>query len=338
MGLNFSNSARSVHAICTYTRSSMLIPACASTAFSPSSRFLISSSICSGAFPVFGSRPSRPAKYSVFPERTASLNGSCAGLSGRLMAFRVGCIVTCENAPCTVRIPATAKTTTRKLMRRFIFPSIRLTCPRECNTQVRVRQAAEAVLAPEDHHLRGIPNSFEFERDEPHANEVQRSEAHAQPQQHSEKKRPPPHLLQRSAGDSAADEEQCCSEAASSESEDPLGGMLERGEVGVENRGENEEGDEPRELRAGPAAPTNGNVLGALVFGGRRGQCERDDPQGAGKFYGGADYQGLGAVLCGGAHHGTRVVDCQCGPQSELRLRKMEGISDRRKNEHGDRI
>src|SRR5213082_683656 len=336
MGLNFSNRARSVHAICTYTRSSMLIPACASTAFSPSSRFLISSSICSGAFPVFGSRPSRPAKYSVLPERIASLNGSCAGLSGRLMAFRVGCIVTCENAPCTVRIPATAKTTTRKLMRRFIFPSIRLTCrvsviprcafgkpPKRC----RPRKTAISVVSP---------NSFEFERDEPHANEVQRSEAHTQPQQPSEKKRPPPHPLQRSAGDSAADEEQCCSEAESSESEEPLGEMLERGEIGVQNRGENEEGDEPRELRAGPAAPTNGNVLGALVFGGRRGQCKRNDPQGAGKFYGGADYQGLGAVLCGRAHDGTRVVDCQCGPQSELRLRKVEGLSDRRKNEQGD--
>ena len=40
--------------------------------------------------------------------------------------------------------------------------------------------------------------------------------------------------------------------------------MLERGEIGVENRGENEEGDEPRELRAGPTVPTNGNVLGAV--------------------------------------------------------------------------
>src|SRR5256885_11879601 len=60
------------------------------------------------------------------------------------------------------------------------------------------------------------------------SNEVQRSEGHTQPQQPSEKKRPPPHPRQRSAGDSAADEEQCCSEAESSESEEPLGEMLER--------------------------------------------------------------------------------------------------------------
>src|SRR5436853_7835681 len=114
--------------------------------------------------------------------------------------------------------------------------------------------------------------------------------------------------------------------------------MLERGEIGVENRGENEEGDEPRELRAGPTVPTNGNVLGAVVFDGRRGQRERNDPQGAGKFYGGANHQGLGAILCGGADDGTCVVDGQCGPQSELRLRKMEGVSGGRKNHEGDWI
>src|SRR6266550_6566713 len=199
MGLNFSNSARSVHAICTYTRSSMLIPACASTAFSPSSRFLISSSICSGAFPVFGSRPSRPAKYSVFPDRIASLNGSCAGLSGRLMAFLAGCIVTCEPALCTVRIPATAKTTTRKLMRRFMF------ClhsndlpdrPRECNTQIRLRQVVRRGLVCRQTTISiASRNSFELESYKPRSNEVQRSESHSQPQQHAEKERAPAHLV-----------------------------------------------------------------------------------------------------------------------------------------------
>src|SRR5205814_963978 len=36
------------------------------------------------------------------------------------------------------------------------FPLHSVDLPRECNTQVRVRQAAEAVPAPEDRHLRGI--------------------------------------------------------------------------------------------------------------------------------------------------------------------------------------
>src|SRR5260370_43242 len=98
----------------------MVMPAAASTPFSPSSKSLISSSIFSGAVPVFGSSPIRPARYSVFPVRIASLNGNCASLPGRLIAFLVGCIVTCENAPRTVIIPATAKTTTRKPMRRFM--------------------------------------------------------------------------------------------------------------------------------------------------------------------------------------------------------------------------
>src|SRR2546430_15958214 len=96
--------------------------------------------------------------------------------------------------------------------------------------------------------------------------------------------------------------------------------MLERGEIGVENRGENEEGDEPRELRAGPTDPTNGNVLGAVVFDGRGGQRERNAPQGAGQFYGGAKQQGLGAALCGGADEGTNVEGRQIGPQDGPRL------------------
>src|SRR5713226_295846 len=143
MGLNFSKSERSVQEICTYTRSSMVIPACASTSFSPSSNSLISSSIFSGGFPVFGSRPIRPARYSVFPDRIASLNGASIGPPASLITFLVGCIVTCENAPCTVSIPPTTKTIARKPMRRFILclhsnhlPDL----PRECNTQSLSRQ------------------------------------------------------------------------------------------------------------------------------------------------------------------------------------------------------
>src|SRR6266566_2341136 len=69
------------------------------------------------------------------------------------MAFLVGCIVTCENAPRTVIIPATAKTTVRKLMRRFILclpsndpPSL----PREFSTQSSLQQApvGPAQLVP----------------------------------------------------------------------------------------------------------------------------------------------------------------------------------------------
>src|SRR5712692_2615166 len=69
---------------------------------------------------------------------------SVASLPGRLIAFLVGWIVTCENAPCTVRIPATTKTTTRKLMRRFMnclhsddLPDM----PRDFNIRIVLQQA-----------------------------------------------------------------------------------------------------------------------------------------------------------------------------------------------------
>src|SRR6266700_146146 len=147
MGLNFWNNDKSVHAICTYTRSSMVIPAWASTSFSPSSSNLISSSILSGTLLVFGSTPILPARYSVFPDRIPSLNGACTGPPANLITFLVGCIVTCENAPRTVKIPATANATNRKLMRRFMFSLHSNDLPhppRECNTQFRPRQAPAA--------------------------------------------------------------------------------------------------------------------------------------------------------------------------------------------------
>src|SRR6266704_6462686 len=144
MGLNFWNNDKSVHAICTYTRSSMVIPAWASTSFSPSSSNLISSSIFSGTWLVFGSTPILPARYSVFPDRIPSLNGACTGPPANLITFLVGCIVTCESAPRTVKIPATANATNRKLIRRFMFSLHSNDLPhppRECNTQFRPRQA-----------------------------------------------------------------------------------------------------------------------------------------------------------------------------------------------------
>src|SRR5439155_2344808 len=101
--------------------------------------------------PVFGSMPIRPARYSVFPARMASLNGAVIGPPAILITLRVACGVGCENAPRTVRIPATAKTAVRKPMRRFMFPlhlnGLRNT-PRECNTQFSSRQARLRHLQP----------------------------------------------------------------------------------------------------------------------------------------------------------------------------------------------
>src|SRR5437660_11022078 len=78
----------------------------------------------------------------------ASLNGAVIGPPAILITFLVACGVGCENAPRTVRIPATAKTTARKLMRRFMFPPFEWPSdiPRECNTQFSPRQARVALI------------------------------------------------------------------------------------------------------------------------------------------------------------------------------------------------
>src|SRR5882762_8734609 len=343
MGLNFSKRDKSVHAICTYTKSSIVIPAWASTSFSPSSRILISSSIFSGAFPVFGSNPIRPARYNVLPARIASLNGACTGPPASLITLRAACGVGCENAPRTVRIPATAKTTTRKLMRRFmncLHSNDLPNTPRECNTQIRLRQAVRRILACARQKVFSIAsrNSFELERDKPRSNKVQRSKAHAQPKQHAEKEGAPPHLFQRGAGDAAANEEKCRGQAKSSESEEPLSEMFERGKIGIDNGGENKKCDEPGELDAEIAGAAAGGIPGAAAPDGRSREGKRNDPESAGEFYGGADDQSLGAVFRGGADDGTGVVNRQRGPESELRLRKVKRVSDRRKNQQGDRI
>src|SRR5438132_12506053 len=59
----------------------------------------------------------------------ASLNGAVIGPPVILITLRVACGVGCENAPRTVRIPATARTAVRKPMRRFMISSIRMACP-----------------------------------------------------------------------------------------------------------------------------------------------------------------------------------------------------------------
>src|SRR5467141_5008839 len=67
-----------------------------------------------------------------------------------LITWRVVGGVAFENAPRTVKIPATTKTTVRKLMRRFIlsFPSNHLPIsPRECSTQFSPRQAPAAWVS-----------------------------------------------------------------------------------------------------------------------------------------------------------------------------------------------
>src|SRR6267142_2481483 len=100
-----------------------------------------------------------------------------------------------------------------------------------------------------------------------------------------------------------------------------------RWQVGVRKRGENKKQNEPRKLNPR-----------AVMFCGRGHERQGDDPEGAGEFDGGANYQRLRAVLRGGADDGAGVVNGQRGPESELRLRKMERVSNGRKNQQRNRI
>src|SRR5882724_10276061 len=259
----------------------MVMPACASTAFSPSSKFLISSSIFSGVFPVFGSNPSRPARYSVFPARIPSLNGNCELSSPSLIAFLVVCGEAFENAPFTVRTPATARAITKIPVRRFMFPSIRMPAtPRECSTQSALRQAARtAISSPCKFCASRYRVSFKSKGNQPDSNKVKRSQSHRHPEQHALQQWPPSHFFQSPARDSRADQKKCCGEPEAAKREKCFCGDMLRRQVGIRESGENEKQNEPRKL----------NVRAVAFYGGGD-QRERNDPEGAGEFDGGADY------------------------------------------------
>src|SRR6266850_4786758 len=112
--------------------------------------------------------------------------------------------------------------------------------------------------------------------------------------------------------------------------------MLRR-QVGVREGGKNKKQNEPRKLNA-DAGGSGGGFLGAVSLDRRGDERQGDDPEGAGEFYGGADYQCFRAVFCGGADDGARVVNGERGPESELRLRKMQRVTDRRKNQERNGI
>src|SRR6266481_6492438 len=69
--------------------------------------------------------PMRPDMYNVFPERMAPLNGALGLSSGRLIAFRFDEGDACENAPCTTRLTASTRTTTKTVILGFTNDSVR---------------------------------------------------------------------------------------------------------------------------------------------------------------------------------------------------------------------
>ena len=102
--------------------------------------------------------------------------------------------------------------------------------------------------------------------------------------------------------------------------------MLRR-RVGVRERREHEKQNKPRKLNPR-----------AVMFCGRGHERQGDNPEGTGEFDGSADYQCLRTILRGGADDGAGVVNGERGPESELRLREMQRISDRRENQERNGI
>ena len=98
-------------------------------------------------------------------------------------------------------------------------------------------------------------------------------------------------------------------------------------QVCVQNRGQTEEKNEP-----GDDNP------GLCMLDRCSGESQRGNPESTGELDGGPDNQSLRTVARGRADNRTGVMNGQSGPQTELGLRKIESVTQRRKNQQCDRI
>src|SRR5258707_11628599 len=179
----------------------MVIPACARTSLSPSSNSLISSSIFSGTFPVLGSMPIRPARYSVSPKTIPSLKGAFTNLFGSLIALRSNCPDDCEYALCNVRLPAINSATRTIPIRRFMAqaPSQRNLVERlccgctECSAgRLRAASRNAQCLPPQ---LESESFEMRLQRDQPDPNEIQRRNSDHNPKQYTSLHRTPANFI-----------------------------------------------------------------------------------------------------------------------------------------------
>src|ERR1700739_3482627 len=121
-------------------------------------------------------------------------------------------------------------------------------------------------------------------------------------------------------GDAVADEEEGDGEAQLAKMRQPVIREMQLGHIALHNRGKNEEQDEPGQLHPALALPDCGNT-----------NRDRNDPEGTGELDGGSDGESDGSVFRGGSDDGAGVVNGQCGPKPELRLREMQQPANRRK-------
>src|SRR5215475_5788823 len=273
----------------------MVMPAWARTSFSPSRRSLISSSTLSGALPVFGSSPMRPARYNVSPASTASLNGACTLFPGKSMYLREACGVGCERRPATVRIPATRRPARTIPTRRFMnAPSW------SAPGAARNLRCGKCSLIPGKRQGGIGAPSQRLESDPAGSDEVERSDPDQYPQENALRQGSPADLLERAARNSGTDQKQRHGKTQTAQAEKHLGktGLLRP--VGIDHRRQTKQENKPRYLN-----------FGAPALDGRRGQGQGNDPQRAGKLHGGRDEQGFVSIARGRSHNGTSVMNGQ---------------------------
>jgi hypothetical protein len=119
------------------------------------------------------------------------------------------------------------------------------------------------------------------------------------------------------AGDSCSDQVQRGGETEAAENAERRSEMGEIRNVSIYEGGEAEKQNEPGPLDL---------AFGFFYGGGADGQ--RDDPEGAGELYGGADDEGDGAVFGRGTDDRAGVMNGERGPEAELFLRQMERGAD----------
>ncbi len=157
--------------------------------------------------------------------------------------------------------------------------------------------------------------------------EVERSQSDHDPKKNALRKRTPADVPEGRARDTAADEKKCCGKAEPPQSKERFGKWSKRRKIGVYNRGETKEKDEPGKVD-----------LRLAAFDGSGHQSKGNNPERASEFDSGADNKSLRAVTRSCSYDGACVMNGKGRPQAKLRLREMEQVAQRRKDQQGHRI
>ena len=152
-------------------------------------------------------------------------------------------------------------------------------------------------------------------------------EAHGrdqEPQRDALDQRLDANLLQYVHGKPRADQEQGQRETLLRRDDDPLCQSLRKRQAGIQDHGEHEQQDEPRDRDFAATA---------LAEEGGGDECQRNDPQRAGAFDQRRRLKRLRPVGGAGSDDGTGVVNRDGRPFAELELGEPDQMPDRREDE-----